>query len=153
MKTLLLLFLIALVLTGLAAWLVREPEHDSLTCLLVQQHVNSIYERSYRGETELTPDAVRELQWLERSLCGHPSALYAQPASTPSASTLPSPPGGIQYQADDHRQLWRFTQAGVTVGLDNRTGWWMATDRPHHVDAYIEGNCEWVDGQLREPRR
>ena len=45
------------------------PDAPALTCLSVQQHVNSVYERSYRGETELTRDAVRELQWLERSLC------------------------------------------------------------------------------------
>ena len=69
MKTFLVLFLVALVLASATGWYAHEPEPQHLTCLLVEQHVNSVYERSYRGETELTPDAVRELQWLERSLC------------------------------------------------------------------------------------
>ena len=69
MKTFLVLSLVALLLAGATGWYAREPEPQHLTCLSVLQHVNSVYERSYRGETELTSDAVRELQWLERSLC------------------------------------------------------------------------------------
>jgi len=74
-KTFLVLFLIALLLAGATGWHAREPEPQRLTCLSVQQHVNSVYERSYRGETELTRDAVRELQWLERSLCAQEEVL------------------------------------------------------------------------------
>lgn len=69
MKAFLVLYLVALLLAGATSWHAREPEPQHLTCLSVQQHVNSVYERAYRGETELTRDAVRELHWLERSLC------------------------------------------------------------------------------------
>jgi hypothetical protein len=69
MKTALLLFLIALALAFTAGWLAHEPQHTPLTCLQVQQHVNSAYERDLRGEIALGPDAVRELQWLESALC------------------------------------------------------------------------------------
>lgn len=79
MKTIVLLFLAAFLLTFSAGWLAHEQEREGITCLVVMQHVNAVYERAYRGEVELSPGAVRELQWLERRLC----AQEVTPAGSP----------------------------------------------------------------------
>jgi len=69
MYRLLVPFLVALPVLGLAGACTQEPEHEGIACLQVQQHVNAVYERDLRGEVRLGRDAIAQLQWLERSLC------------------------------------------------------------------------------------
>ena len=137
-----LLFLVALVAAAAASACTGEPEHPPVDCTRVRAAVNAAFERDMRGETQLSPDAVGELQWLEYSLC------RSRPAQAPGVV-----PGGIAYQLQGERQSWRYRDAGIVVGLDERTGWWMATDSPDAVDVYVEGEFTWVDGARPEEGR
>lgn len=69
MYRLLLLFLIALAALNVAGVCTQEQEPAPITCLQVRQHVNAVYERDMRGEIVLSPDAIAQLHWLDRSLC------------------------------------------------------------------------------------